>query len=81
MVADTPSQPIGLKMFCCQILNDHEALANESAQYENLPVVRNVTSEIVRENYQQVKKDIASVIKSELYRISITPELWHMLME
>ena len=43
MVADNPDQPIDLKMFCCRVLNDHKALAEETARYEDLPVIRNVT--------------------------------------
>jgi hypothetical protein len=40
MVADTPEQPVELKTFCCRIVNDPVALAEEQKHYQELPIIR-----------------------------------------
>ncbi|HEX3934808.1 MAG TPA: YWFCY domain-containing protein, partial [Puia sp.] len=37
MVADTPTQPIAQKTFCCRLTNDPAALTRETAAYHDLP--------------------------------------------
>src|SRR6202012_1426215 len=58
MVADNPDEKIGLKAFHCEIINDHEALKNEIDGYQELPVVRQISSGIVQRNYLQIKQDV-----------------------
>ncbi|HEY9000127.1 MAG TPA: conjugal transfer protein MobC [Mucilaginibacter sp.] len=66
IVADNPEQKIELKMFHSSIQNDHEAIAKEEAGYKPIPVVEYVSEETVTENYQQIKADIAELLKNEL---------------
>lgn len=66
MVADTPEQPIELKMFHSKIQNDHEAIAAEEAAYRPIPVVEQVSEETITENYNRVKADIAELVRVEL---------------
>lgn len=66
IVADTPEQPIELKMFHSRIQNDHEAIAKEEAAYQPIPVVEQVTEEMVNAAYDQVKMDIAELLRTEL---------------
>ena len=81
MVADSPEQPIELKTFCCRIVNDPTALQKEAAAYEELPIVREITQDILLQNFQQIRDDITHLIRAELQRIENTPELRHLLIE
>jgi hypothetical protein len=49
--------------------------------YEELPVEREVTHQMLLDNFHQIRKDIATLIDSELDRISNTSELRHLLIE
>jgi hypothetical protein len=80
MVADRPDQPIELKNFCCRIVNDPEALAKEEAGYKELPLVAEVTQEMLLENFNRVRTDIGALIDAEIQRIKNTPELRHLLI-
>ncbi|OKS86148.1 conjugal transfer protein MobC [Mucilaginibacter polytrichastri] len=69
IVADNPEQKIALKMFRCEIQNDHEAIAREEAAYKPIPVVANVSDEDVRENYQRIKRDVQDLVAGELGKL------------
>ena len=69
-----------LKTFCCRIINDPRALAQEEATYEELPMVREVTREMLLDNFQRVRGEVAALIHSEMQRIESTPELRHLLI-
>ncbi|HVU97759.1 MAG TPA: type IV secretory system conjugative DNA transfer family protein [Puia sp.] len=73
-VADDPLQKIELKAFHCQILNDYAAIRTEESAYQELPVIRNITPEVIQENYFQIKQDIKSLIDSEMAKIEAHPE-------
>jgi hypothetical protein len=81
MVADRPEQPIELKTFCCRIVNDPQALMEEEKTYDELPVIREVTQDILLSNFHQIRSDITALINSEMDRISNTPDLKHLLIE
>lgn len=80
MVADNPDEKIELKTFCCEIQNDHRALAEEQATYKDLPKISNVTQKEILENYLQIKKDVADIIHSEMERMLDTPELSDLII-
>jgi hypothetical protein len=69
IVADDPTEKIGLKSFHCQVLNDHEALKNEQDKYKEMPVVRKLDNAIVQKNYLQIKQDVQDIISSEMERV------------
>ncbi|RPE13159.1 conjugal transfer protein TraG [Chitinophaga lutea] len=76
-VADTPQQKIAQKAFHCELLVDFDAVANEEKQYEDFPVIRNITEDEVMKNFNQVKYDIQDLINNEMKRIESenpTPE-------
>lgn len=75
LVADDPDQKIERKAFCAQILNDHEALAQEQARFKDLPQVAQVHPNTVTASYLQVKKEVADLVQTELERLMDTPEL------
>ncbi|AZI24155.1 conjugal transfer protein TraG [Pedobacter sp. G11] len=70
MVADNPEEKISLKMFHCEIQNNHEAIAKEEKKYKSIPTVKHVNTEEIKENYENIKSQIADLLKSE----SKTPE-------
>lgn len=81
MVADDPHQKIELKAFCAEIINDHEALAKEQASYKELPVISKMGPSDVLINYLQIKKDVATIIKTEIERMLDTPELENLIIK
>jgi TusA-related sulfurtransferase/uncharacterized membrane protein YgdD (TMEM256/DUF423 family) len=81
IVADDPTNKIELKSFCCEVMNDHEALKKEHAGFKSLPVVANIDNTVVNENYLKIKKDIAGLIETELERMLNTPELECLLVK
>lgn len=69
MVSDNPDQKIKLKMFHCEIQNDHKAIAEEERNYKPIPAVENVTYDDVIENYLKIKQDIEQLFETELEKI------------
>lgn len=69
IVADNPQEKIALKMFHCEIQNDHEAMAKEESAYKKIPIIKRVTAEDVKANYENIKAQIADLVKSECERI------------
>jgi len=78
-VADDPLQRIKLKAFHAQILNDHQAINQEEAKYEELPVIRTIDNNTVMQNYYQIKKDIRNIIDKEMKKIESDPSLKEFL--
>ncbi len=66
MVADNPEEKIALKMFHCEIQNDHEAIAKEEKLYKPIPIVKTVSTEEIRENYESIKAQVLDLLKAEL---------------
>ncbi len=70
IVADSPDQKIKLKMFHCEIQNDHAAIKAEEAAYKPIPVIETVTEEDVQENYKKIKREVDELIGKELTLIN-----------
>lgn len=66
MVADDPDQEIKLKAFHGKIINDHHRLKKERENFVEIPVVKIVSEESLKENFFQVKKDIENLVETEL---------------
>ncbi len=75
MVADDPTNKIKLKTFHCEIMNDHVQLKKEADSHKDLPVISNVTSQMVNFNFRRIKNEIADLIDQEIERILNTPGL------
>ncbi|RZK43402.1 MAG: conjugal transfer protein TraG [Pedobacter sp.] len=71
VVADNPEQKIKLKMFHSEIQNDHGAMAQEEADFVEIPVVRKVTGEMVEENYRQIKLEVEELLKAECGKLRV----------
>lgn len=62
MVSDNPDQKIDLKVFHGEILNDHEGIRKEEEGYLEIPVVREIDTEVIQENYLRIKRDILDIV-------------------
>lgn len=79
-VADNPDQKIPQKIFHCEIINDHESIAEEERRYVPIPKPRTVTAEEIEDNYLRIKDEVMAIIDDEMERIYNTPELAHLLV-
>lgn len=66
LVADDPDNKIELKVFHNEIINDHQGIKEEEATYKELPMVRQIDSDMIMANYLNIKRDIDSIITKEL---------------
>jgi hypothetical protein len=66
LVADDPDNKISLKVFHNEIINDHQAIKDEETAYKELPIIRQVDSDMIMANYLNIKKDIELIIAKEL---------------
>jgi len=62
MVADEPQEKIALKIFHNEIVNDHEAIARERAQWKDIPSPRQVSPAEISANYYRIKADIVDIL-------------------
>ena len=81
MVADDPNCKIELKTFHCEIVNDHEGLKKEEANYKDIAIFRKIDNTIVQRNYLQVKQDIQEIMQSEIERLLGDPGLLHLVLK
>jgi hypothetical protein len=80
MVADNPDCKIDLKAFHCEIINDHDALNQEIAGYQEIPEVRPINNAIVQRNYLQIKQDVQELIQEVMERLLSDPALAHLVI-
>lgn len=69
IVADNPEETIKLKMFHCEIQNDHEDIAREVEGYVEIPRPREVGIVEIMENYTLVKTQVENLLKEECEKI------------
>lgn len=69
IVADNPDQKIKLKVFHCEIQNDHEGITKEEKCYKPIPIVKKVTETDIQENYKKIKSDIQTILDTEVKRM------------
>ncbi|MCZ4223531.1 conjugal transfer protein MobC [Pedobacter rhodius] len=77
IVADNPDQKIKLKIFHCEIQNDHEAIRRAEESYKSIPIIKHVSETDIQENYLQIKSDIDKIFQVELNRISVLNDREH----
>lgn len=75
MVADDPANKIKLKTFHCEIINNHELLQAEVNSFKNLPMIHEVTTQMVNDNFRRIKIEVTEMIENEIERILNTPGL------
>jgi type IV secretory pathway TraG/TraD family ATPase VirD4 len=79
MVADDPDTKIKLKTFHCEIINDREALKKEEENNKELPLISNVTQQMIMENYYKIKGEVENLIETEIEILLNTPGEEHLL--
>ncbi|MET4141657.1 conjugal transfer protein MobC [Pedobacter sp. UYP1] len=69
IVTDNPESKIKLKMFHCEIQNDHVAIKQEEDNFKPIPIIEKVSYGDIIENYTRIKRDIDQLFESELQKI------------
>ncbi|MGX5857969.1 conjugal transfer protein MobC [Dyadobacter jiangsuensis] len=80
MCADNPDQPLELKTFHCRLISDQKVQSSKQDDSRSLPVVRQVSRQVVQANYRQIKEDVQTIIFSEMERMLSDPELCHLII-
>ncbi|HEX3935358.1 MAG TPA: YWFCY domain-containing protein, partial [Puia sp.] len=80
MVADTPTQLIPIKTFCCRLVNDPAALIAEAASFADLPQVRDVSHEALLAHFELIRAEVARIVQTDLDRIRNAPEFAHLVL-
>ena len=71
-IADTREQPIKLKTFDAQITLDTAAISQLEKKDHQIPYLRDVSEEEVRDNFNQISRDVELIIETELCRLGQT---------
>jgi hypothetical protein len=80
VLADNPDQPLKQKLFHCEIINDHEAIAREAAAYVDIPE-GNISEEAIEVNFIRIKNEITELISEEIVHIQNDQELAHLQID
>ncbi|MCC9043596.1 YWFCY domain-containing protein [Myroides sp. M-43] len=86
-VSDNFDQQINQKIFHSKIVVDTQEIEKQEALYKSIPTLTSFTDykkkdyldKAIQDNYNQIKKDIDTLIKSEIKRIENDPDLVHLL--
>lgn len=78
-VADNPDQRIDLKGFHAKFTTPTRT-ASAKDDSSQLPIVRHVDSNIVQQNYLQIKREVDEIVQSEMRRILEDPSLQHLIV-
>lgn len=86
-VSDNYDEPIKQKIFHARIVVDNALVKRETAAYVPIPEISSFRDadgndrmeEIIQKNYEQVKADVALIVKRELKRIEADPNLAKLL--
>ena len=69
MVSDDPHEKIKLKMFHSELINNSNKANAEMKPFQSIPIVSELDSHQVSDNYYQIKQDIQMVIEQEIYHL------------
>jgi len=86
-ISDNFDERIEQKIFHAEVVVDNNKVAVEAKTYQNIPDILSFVDEHgedkmrleIETNYKQVKLDIAQIIKNEIERIKIDPNLQYLL--
>jgi hypothetical protein len=76
IVADEPQTPIHRKAFAARLYRDRSL----DSTYRQLPIIQEVTPQMVKAQACQVRKDIEELLNTEMQRMMDTPELEHLII-
>ncbi|WP_431294152.1 type IV secretory system conjugative DNA transfer family protein [Pedobacter sp. P26] len=69
IVADNPEEKIKLKMFHCEIQNDHLAIGEEEKHYKQIPRSKEVRQDEIAANYVLIKVQVEGLVREECEKI------------
>jgi DNA-binding transcriptional regulator YbjK len=86
-VADNFDERIEQKIFHAEIVVDNERVKQETAKYQQIPVITNFVDEdgvdrmkdMIKENYDRIKEETRQIVDNELERIKNDPILCKLL--
>lgn len=81
IVADLPEKPIVIKAFHAFVINDHAAIRKEKKNYLPTPIVRQVTSTTVPDNFQLIKQDVLDIVDAVMEQILNDPGRENLLVK
>lgn len=80
VLSDTPQQKLPLKAFHCDIQNDFSAIEREEKAYKPIPVIRQITPDMVQKNFQKIKEEVQEIANAEIQRMMNDPVLEQYLV-
>lgn len=80
IVSDNPDQKINLKVFKCEIINDHDKIAEEERTYQEIPQARELNHDSVTVCYKKIKSDVQRLIERELQKMINHPTLSRLVV-
>lgn len=81
VVVDNPDQKIALKVFCAEVVNDHQSQVAAGTKSKELPTFSIIEQNGVQQCYLEIKKDIIHIIRTELERMLDTPDLAELIIK
>ena len=87
-VSDNFDERIRQKIFHAEIVVDNKRVAEETAAYKPIPLItdfkddtsdKSIMKAAIQRNYDKIKHDVKTIVKSEIERIAADPRLCHLL--
>ncbi len=80
LVADNPDEIIERKTFHAMVVNDHESLKIEKEKYHPLPLIRQVDSKEIYDNYKMIKQAVKDLVELVMEEILNDPGRQHLVV-
>ena len=87
-VSDNFDERIRQKIFHAEIVVDNKRVAEETAAYKPIQLItdfkddtpdKSIMKAVIQRNYDKIKHDVKTIVKSEIERIAADPRLRHLL--
>ena len=86
-ISDNFDERIEQKMFHAEIVVDNAKVSAETKSYKRIPIIatftdsegKDIMAEQIQLNYDRIKDDVATIVTSELDRITNDPDLQHLI--
>lgn len=87
-VSDNFDERIRQKIFHAEIVVDNKRVAEETAAYKPIPLItdfkddtpdKSIMKAAIQRNYDKIKHDVKTIVKTEIERIAADPRLRHLL--
>ena len=87
-VSDNFDERIRQKIFHAEIVVDNKRVTEETAAYKPIPLItdfkdntpdKSIMKAAIQRNYDKIKHDVKTIVKTEIERIAADPRLHHLL--